>query len=70
MITFPGFEAETSAWKVDGNWHIDGFVHRHYPYSSDIGLIPVIYFSDVHPDGGGTAVAEGQCHNCLLFNYF
>ena len=60
MVTFPGFESNDCTWRVDGNWHIDGYIHRHYPYSNEIGLIPIIFFSDVLPDGGGTAVAEGS----------
>ena len=71
MLTFPGFEqavnniddvpaTEPVVWKVDGNWHIDGHIHKHYTYSKEIGLIPIMFFSDVHVGGGGTAIAEGS----------
>lgn len=57
MITFP--ESKDDGWKVDGSWHIDG-LFRHYPFSQQIGLIPIMFFSDVLPNGGGTAVAESS----------
>lgn len=33
---------------------------QHYMFSNDIALLPVMYFSDVLPNGGGTAIAEGS----------
>jgi hypothetical protein len=62
MITFPGF-AEPP-WEADGRWHVDGHWYRHYPFSSDIGAILVMFFSDVGPAMGGTAVAVGS-HRCV-----
>jgi hypothetical protein len=45
---------------VDGKWHIDGHYFQHYLFSKEIGLLALIYFSDVKPNGGGTAIAEGS----------
>ena len=47
-------------WGPDGRWHIDGYGFHHYLFSSEIGLVAIMLFTDVHPDGGGTAVAEGS----------
>ena len=57
MITFPGFSE--GQWAVEGNFHIDGHWYQHYPYNKEIGVLPIMFFSDVKPDGGGTAIAEG-----------
>lgn len=63
MITFP---VDTSdSWRVEGNWHIDGGTELvRYPFSKEIGLVLIMYFSDVVNDGGGTAVLEGS-HNSV-----
>lgn len=47
-------------WRVDGKWHIDGAWHQHFPYSREVGLVPVMLFSDIFPEGGGTAVLNGS----------
>jgi hypothetical protein len=62
MITFPGFSEQP--WGSDGRWHVDGHWYRHYPFSSEIGAILVMFFSDVLPEMGGTAVAVGS-HKCI-----
>jgi hypothetical protein len=59
MITFPE-EKDDKTWEVDGKWHIDGHYFKHYPYSPEIGLLLIMFFSDVQADGGGTALAEGS----------
>ena len=57
----PSFPPTTKEpWGPDGRWHIDGYGFQHYLFSSDIGLVAIMMFSDVHADGGGTAVAEGS----------
>jgi len=58
MITFPGYAQ--GPWEADGTWHIDGQELQRYPFSKEVGLVPVMFFSDVLPNGGGTAVAEGS----------
>eukprot|EP01036_Dinobryon_divergens_P042246 gene42246-56116_t len=58
VITFPNICSPP--WEVDGHWHVDGAWHQHYPYSKEIGLVPVMLFSDILPQGGGTAVAKGS----------
>lgn len=62
MITFPGFAEEP--WDSDGRWHVDGHWYRHYPFSQEIGAILVMFFTDVEPEMGGTAIAVGS-HNCI-----
>lgn len=58
MVTFPVSEGK---WGVEGNWHIDG-MHDYvrYPFSKEIGIVLIMYFSDVNENCGGTAVAEGS----------
>jgi hypothetical protein len=55
-LLMPGFAKEP--WEVDGNWHIDGYHYRHYLFSKEVGLVAMMLFSDILPNGGGTAVAE------------
>ena len=62
VITFS--EICSPPWSVDGHWHVDGSWHTHYPYSKEVGLVPVMLFSDINPEGGGTAVACGS-HNLV-----
>lgn len=67
MITFPGHV--DGPWCADGNWHIDGHWYTHYPYSPEVGLVAVMFFSDVKCHGGGTAVLQGSHHfvsHCLV----
>ena len=63
MITFP--EMLPPPWRVDGRWHIDGHWYQHYPFSPEVGLVPVMFFSDVYENGGGTAIAVGS-HRAAL----
>jgi hypothetical protein len=64
MITFPQqSESPDADWKPTGSWHIDGQHYNHYPYCREIGCTPIMYFSDVHRNWGGTAVAEGSHHH-------
>ncbi|CAM9821909.1 unnamed protein product, partial [Hapterophycus canaliculatus] len=58
MITFPGFAQPP--WGPEGRWHVDGAHFRHYPHSREIGILPIFLFSDVRPQGGGTAVLRGS----------
>jgi hypothetical protein len=63
MITFP---VSTGSWGLEGRWHIDGmYDFVRYPFSKEIGLVLVIYFSDVHESCGGTCVAEGSHKNVI-----
>lgn len=57
-ITFPGISIPP--WTVNGHYHIDGSNYQHYPFSRNIGLIPMMFFSDVLISGGGTTVVEGS----------
>ena len=59
-ITFPGCFPAGEPWGTDGRWHIDGCGARRYLFSHAIGLVAIFLFSDVHPDAGGTAVADGS----------
>ena len=64
MCTFPPLDAGAQDectdddWRVEGAWHVDGHWFTHYPFSAEVGLVAVMLFSDVEPNGGGTAVAE------------
>ena len=62
MITFPGFSYPP--WDNDGKYHVDGHWFQHYPISQEIGCVLLVFFSDVLPEGGGTAVAVGS-HKCI-----
>lgn len=64
-ITFPDHDRTNECWAVDGNWHIDGHYFQHYTFSHQIGLIPIMFFSDVYTNGGGTSVLEGS-HNVAI----
>jgi hypothetical protein len=72
MITFPkpqlcfecGSDGEEE-WAVEGAWHIDGNNYPRYPFSNEVGVVLVMYFSDVDADGGGTAVAEESHRNAI-----
>jgi len=44
----------------DGGWHIDGIFFRHYLDSPEQALLTVELYSDVEPQGGGTALCEGS----------
>jgi hypothetical protein len=50
-ITFP-INNDNSQWCVDGSWHIDGHNYTHYPYNKNIGVILIMFFSDVKENGG------------------
>eukprot|EP01035_Chromulina_nebulosa_P019783 gene19783-25723_t len=55
------FPTDSEKEKVnEGSWHIDGHGIVRYPYSSEIGLTLLMYFSNVKPNYGGTIVAEGS----------
>jgi hypothetical protein len=60
MVTFPRFEEKEAKWHPNGTWHIDGHIHPHYLDSKDPALIALMLFSDVEPEGGGTALCEGS----------
>jgi hypothetical protein len=64
MITFPQMSGNPELeWKPTGSWHIDGQHYNHYPYCKEVGITPVMYFSDVQRNWGGTAAAEGSHRN-------
>jgi hypothetical protein len=42
--------------KAEG-WHVDGDMFLHFLDSADQGLLVVVLFSDIHPQGGGTFIA-------------
>ena len=43
-----------------GAWHVDGAHFAHTLASPEIGLAPMLLFSDVAEGGGGTALAPGS----------
>ena len=43
-----------------GAWHVDGAHFTHTLASPEIGLAPILLFSDVAEGGGGTALAPGS----------
>lgn len=73
MVTFPQCadsptpESHESLWPDDspsfqlaGKLHVDGHWYQHYPYSNEIGLIPMFCYSDVPAGSGGSAVVPGS----------
>ena len=40
-----------------GGWHKDGSFFRHFLDSREQGLLTIVYWSDVEPQGGGTFIA-------------
>ena len=61
-VLFPGFSPRP--WRPpESGWHIDG-----YPAQSvdcnELGLIGLEIFSDISPEGGGTAIRIGS-HHCV-----
>ena len=59
VISFPS-STSSSDFEVEGHWHIDGSSFVHFPHSKEIGLVLIMLFSDILPNGGGTAVACGS----------
>lgn len=62
VISFPSGPPESGV-SIEGCWHIDGPFFLHCATSPDIGLIAIMYFSEVLPGGGGTAVLAGSHMN-------
>ncbi len=60
MMTFPS--AEKKEWGLDGHWHIDGNTRHRCLHTHEVGLVPIFLFSDVAPQGGGTALCRGSHH--------
>ena len=60
LSSIPSSRNLLEPWGPDGRWHIDGHGFQHYLFSSEIGLVAIMLFTDVDADGGGTAVAEGS----------
>jgi hypothetical protein len=65
VITFPrerdlGIKAPREAIKTKlvekaaGSWHVDGAHFDHFPYSRELGLVPIFLFSEIKQDCGGT----------------
>lgn len=61
MVTFP---SENTEWQAEGAWHIDGYNILRYPFSRNVGLLAIMYFSEVPPGHGGTAVLTGSHIRC------
>lgn len=40
-----------------GGWHVDGDFFRHFLDSPEQGLLTVVMWSDIYPQGGGTFIA-------------
>jgi hypothetical protein len=51
---------EKEEWGVHGKWHVDGSHFSHHANSNEIGLILIFLFSNIRPQGGGTAIACGS----------
>lgn len=65
MITFPASSIDIKGqappqWAIEGAWHVDGHWFDHYLHSPEVGLVVIMLFSDIRPNGGGTALAEGS----------
>ena len=61
VVSFPS-SSPSMDFEVEGHWHIDGNSYIHFPHSKEIGLVMIMLFSDILPNGGGTSVACGS-HN-------
>jgi len=57
LINLPGFD--TPPWTGKG-WHVDGTHFHHRLNSKEQGLIGLFLFTDIFPEGGGTAVRPGS----------
>ena len=53
------FPVDVDKWEATG-WHIDGNFFHHHVTSPEQGLIGVELFSDIEPEGGGTAIRIGS----------
>ena len=53
-ITFPNFSGDP--WSPSGNWHVDHTADERYFNPPKLGLIALHFFSDIAPNGGGTAI--------------
>ncbi len=53
------FPVKTEHWHPTG-WHIDGAHFHHHVTSPEQGLVGVDLFSDIDPEGGGTAIRVGS----------
>lgn len=58
VISFP--KKLNGPWSPCGNWHIDGSHFHHFVHSKEQALLPVMLFSDVEAECGGTALAVGS----------
>ena len=52
--------SSTPTVQVAGHWHIDGHMLQHNLFNREIGVVAVMYYTDVAHSGGGTAVAVGS----------
>lgn len=57
LINLPGFDAPP--WSGKG-WHVDGAHFQHHLHSKEQGLVGLFLFTDILPEGGGTAVRPGS----------
>lgn len=57
LLNLPGFD--TPPWQMMGG-HIDGSHFHHHIDSREQGLVLLFIFTDVQPQGGGTAVCPGS----------
>lgn len=53
------FPVKTDRWQATG-WHVDGAHFHHHLTSPEQGLVGVDLFSDIDPEGGGTAIRVGS----------
>jgi hypothetical protein len=56
IISFPGFNE--LPFGLDGKLHVDGYYYKHFPFRKELGLVPIMLFSDINMHGGGTVVAK------------
>lgn len=57
LINLPGFDSQP--WRGQG-WHVDGAHFHHHVHSKEQGLVGLFLFTDIFPEGGGTAVRPGS----------
>ena len=61
VVSFPLNYSSSSAFEVEGAWHIDGgSLADHSLLKREIALIPIMLFSDIRPNAGATCVLCGS----------
>jgi hypothetical protein len=66
-ISFPGTHTgwDDDCWGRDGSWHIDGSGYTRYLCSKEVGAVPLMLFSDIKQNQGGTLLACGS-HKLII----